>query len=84
LVDLDAQVDLYRSRVAGRRMLILLDNARDIHHVRWLLPGSPGNLAVVTSRYRLTDLIATNGAHVVTLNPLPQAEAREALRRTAC
>jgi DNA-binding SARP family transcriptional activator/tetratricopeptide (TPR) repeat protein len=72
---LEAQASLYRSLLAGRRMLILLDNARDSEHVRPLLPGTTGSLAIVTSRNQLIDLVATEGAHPVGLDPLPHADA---------
>lgn len=62
-------------------MLILLDNARDTEHVRPLLPGSPGCLVIVTSRNQLTGLIAGDGAHPLTLNPLTPAEAHAFLVR---
>jgi len=78
---LEAQTSLYRSRLARRRMLIVLDNARDADQVRPLLPGSPGCLVVVTSRNQLPGLVAVEGAHPVTLDLLPRAEARELLVR---
>jgi DNA-binding SARP family transcriptional activator/tetratricopeptide (TPR) repeat protein len=78
---LDAQAALYRSRLAGRRMLVLLDNARDAEQVRPLLPGSPGCLVVVTSRNQLSSLVAADGAHPIAVDLLTAAEAEELLRR---
>ena len=78
---LDAQAALYRSLVAGRRLLIVLDNARDAAQVRSLLPGSPGCLTIVTSRRSLTSLVAAEGAHPLTLDLLTAAEAHEFLAR---
>ncbi len=75
----DAQVGLYRSFLAGLRMLVLLDNARDVGQVRPLLPGTPGCLVVVTSRNRLTGLILAEHAQPLTLGLLPAAEAHDLL-----
>ncbi len=56
--------------LAGKRVLVLLDNARDASHALPLLPGSPGCMAVVTSRTQLTSLVASQGARPVTLGLL--------------
>ncbi|HCT75288.1 MAG TPA: hypothetical protein DGT23_01570 [Micromonosporaceae bacterium] len=78
---LDAQAALYRSLLADRRVLIVLDNARDADHVRPLLPGSANCLVVVTSRSQLTGLVVTEGARPLTLGLLTVAEAHEMLAR---
>jgi DNA-binding SARP family transcriptional activator/Tfp pilus assembly protein PilF len=74
-----AQAALYRSVLADRRVLLLLDNARDADQVRPMLPGTPGCLVIVTSRDQLTGLIARDGARPVHLDALPEDEAREFL-----
>jgi hypothetical protein len=76
-----AQVGMYRSLLAGRRMLVVLDNARGSERVRPLLPGAPGCLVLVTSRTPMPDLIAAEGAHPLAVDPLSAAEAHELLVR---
>jgi DNA-binding SARP family transcriptional activator/tetratricopeptide (TPR) repeat protein len=75
----DAQAGLYRSMLAGRRMLVVLDNAADEVQVRPLLPGSAGCLAVVTSRRPLPGLAAAEGALQVCLDLMSEREAGELL-----
>jgi tetratricopeptide (TPR) repeat protein/transcriptional regulator with XRE-family HTH domain len=77
--DPEAQASLYRSLLAGRRMLIVLDNARDEQQVRPLLPASPGSLVLVTSRNQLGGLAAADGAHLINLDVLSHAEAGQML-----
>jgi tetratricopeptide (TPR) repeat protein len=77
--DPDAQTALYRSLLANRRMLIVLDNARDAAQVRPLLPAAPGCLVLITSRNLLSGLIAAEGAHPVMLDLFTVAEAGQVL-----
>jgi DNA-binding SARP family transcriptional activator len=80
--DVVAQAALYRSLLAGRRVLIVLDNAINAEQVRPLLPGSKGCLAIVTSRNRLAGLVARDGATRVSLDALRSADSLELLRAT--
>jgi len=80
-VDLEGRAAAYRSLLTGRRVLVVLDNARDAGQVRHLLPGSAGCFALITSRDRLTPLVATEGAVTVPLDPMSTADSRELLGR---
>ncbi|HEU5109649.1 MAG TPA: BTAD domain-containing putative transcriptional regulator, partial [Micromonosporaceae bacterium] len=77
----DAQSGQYRSLLADRRMLVVLDNALDADQVRPLLPGNRRCLVIVTSRSQLGSLVAVDGASALRLDVLSTAEALELLTR---
>ena len=79
--DIDAASGLLRSVLAGRRVLLLLDNARSEDQVRPLLPGTPGCFAVITSRSSLPGLVAADGAQPVPVGLPSPRTARELLLR---
>jgi DNA-binding SARP family transcriptional activator len=79
--DPDAATALYRGLLAGRRILLVLDNARLAAQVRPLLPGASGSLALITSRNRLAGLQAIDGAQSITLGVPTLEEATALLAR---
>lgn len=70
-----ARSGLYRTMAAGRRILIVLDNANSAEQVRALLPGTPGCMVLVTSRDSLSGLVVTEAAHRLTVDVLSNSEA---------
>lgn len=77
--DLEDRASLWRSMLAGRRLLLLLDNAASDAQVRPLLPGTPGSLVLTTSRKRLVGLTNT---HTLSLDMLPAGDAADLLIRS--
>jgi DNA-binding SARP family transcriptional activator len=71
----DARTALFRSLTADKRVLVVLDNARDSEQVRPLLPASAGSMIVVTSRNNLVGLVARDGARRIALDALGFDEA---------
>jgi len=77
---LEGKAALYRSRVADRRLLIVLDNAATVGQVRPLLPGTAGCLVLITSRNRLSGLVVRDGARRLSLDVLAEPDAVALLR----
>lgn len=75
----EAQFALYRTLLADKRMIVLLDNASDVGQVRPLLPGAPGCLVLITSRIQLLTLVAAEGARPVPVDVLPRDDAEALL-----
>ncbi len=82
-LELSGKVGLFRSLLAGKRLLIVLDNAASAAQVRPLLPGGGTCMVLVTSRNRLSALAVREGVHRVTLDLLSPEEALVLLRRVA-
>ncbi|WP_018681169.1 ATP-binding protein [Actinokineospora enzanensis] len=78
--DVEGKAALYRSLLAGRRVLVVLDNAAHVSQVRPLLPGGTTCRVIATSRDRLEGLMAHDGAQRVTVEILPEDEAVELIR----
>ncbi|WP_280724323.1 BTAD domain-containing putative transcriptional regulator [Kitasatospora sp. MAA4] len=80
---LQDRIALYRTVLTDRRALIVLENARSTEQVLPLLPGEPGCVTVVTSRERLSGLVAQEGAAVLALDVLSAEEGLDVLARVA-
>jgi hypothetical protein len=80
-LDVNDRAARFRSEVAGRRVLVVLDNAADTEQVRPLLPGRGPCAVVVTSRDSLPGLVAVHGARRLDLDLLSMGEATGLLRR---
>ncbi|GAB3822091.1 AfsR/SARP family transcriptional regulator [Kribbella italica] len=76
---LEARSGLFRARLAGRRVLVLLDDAADAEQVRPLLPGTTNCAIIVTSRQRLSSLTALIGAQPLSLTQLPDDDSQALL-----
>ncbi|MCW2929721.1 MAG: hypothetical protein JWM19_683 [Actinomycetia bacterium] len=79
--DLDGRAALFRSLVADRRVLVVLDNAANIGQVRPLIPGSGGPFVIVTSRNQLPGLAIRDGAQRIRLDIFQESDAVGLLRR---
>lgn len=79
-VSLDAQTALFRSKIAGRKVLLVLDNVNNAAQVRPLLPGSSSCFVLITSRNSLAGLVAEHGARPLHLDLLSDDEAADLLR----
>jgi tetratricopeptide (TPR) repeat protein len=80
--DVDARSALFRSSLANRRILVVLDNAATVSQVRPLLSGDARCLTLVTSRSRLSGLVSRDGAHRISLDILTEPEAIKLLHLT--
>jgi len=77
--DTDGRAALYRATLAGRRVLVVLDDARDAGQVRPLLPGGAGTVTLVLSRDQLVPLVVSHGAHPVPVDLLSTVDSEALL-----
>ena len=78
--DLEDLTDTYRSLVADRRILLVLDNAANAKQVSALIPAAPGSAVLITSRSQMPSLSALSGARLLSLSPLSPTDAEQLIR----
>ncbi|MFH9944549.1 BTAD domain-containing putative transcriptional regulator [Streptomyces murinus] len=76
-VDPVEQANLYRSKLTGKSVLVVLDNASSVEQVLPLIPGDPGCSVLITSRRQLRSLAVTHGAQVIRVGTLSERESAE-------
>ncbi|MFC0439341.1 BTAD domain-containing putative transcriptional regulator [Kutzneria buriramensis] len=81
-IDEDELTARYRTELADRRVLVVLDNAVSLHQVQRLFPGSAGCAVVITSRNQLRSLVASHGAAILLLNVFTATESAELIERS--
>jgi DNA-binding SARP family transcriptional activator len=82
-LELDDRAALYRSLLAERRVLVVLDDARDSEQIRPLLPGGASSLVLITSRVRLDSLVASLAARLLVLGTLDTTDAERLIEETS-
>ncbi len=80
-LEVEERAAAYRSLLAGRRILVVLDNASSVEQIRPLLPGTASSVVVVSSRNSLAGLVGRHGARRLDLDLLPHADAVALLAR---
>lgn len=81
-LDAGEQLNLFRTQLADKRVLLVLDNAVSAAQIEMLLPGTPSCAVLVTARRRLSGLAISYGAHAIDVDTLEPAESRSLVLET--